>query len=97
MFDIRLVGIGECAQNACGSSIVNHRLPSSRGRCLEFLNLWPAHNLGSTLLFQARPPKQKQDLRPATHICDAVPSLTQGFTYQYMPMSNIPAMNDPKT
>ena len=54
MIHIRLIGIWESAQKACWSPIENHRLPSGRGRCLEFLNLGPTHSLESALLLQAK-------------------------------------------
>ena len=54
MIHIRLIGIWESAQNACWSPIENHRLPSSRGRCLEFLNFWPTNDLESALLLHAK-------------------------------------------
>ena len=51
---VRLVGVGEGAQKACRSSVVDQRLPCGQGRCFEFLNLWPRHVLGSALLLRAK-------------------------------------------
>ena len=59
MIHIRLIGIWESAQNACRSTIENHRFSSSRGRCLELLNLGPTHNLESALLLQAKTLRQE--------------------------------------
>ena len=59
MIHIRLIGIWESAQNACWSTIEYHRLPSSRGRCLELLNLGPRHKLESAIILQAKTLRQE--------------------------------------
>lgn len=53
---IRLIGIWERAQNACRSSVVDQRSPSSQGRCFEFLNLRPTRGLEFSITSMSHEP-----------------------------------------
>lgn len=86
-FYIRLIWVWEGAQNACWSSVEYHRLSRSQGRCLEFLNLRPTHDLGSALLLQADRPKHRiiSQLRKRC-LCDSSPDLKASITLKYVPV-----------